>query len=37
MRITGFGSFTHTRATAYCFLPSITALKFIAGLGTSRV
>lgn len=33
IRITGFTSFTHTRATAYCFLPSITALKFIAGLG----
>ena len=36
IRITGFGSFTHTRATAYCFLPSITALTFIAGLGTAR-
>jgi deferrochelatase/peroxidase EfeB len=34
-RITGFGSFTCTRATAYCYLPSITALKFIAGLGSS--
>jgi deferrochelatase/peroxidase EfeB len=32
IRITGFSSFTTTRATAYCFLPSITALKFIAGL-----
>lgn len=32
IRVTGFGSFTHTRATAYCFLPSISALRFIAGL-----
>ena len=30
--ITGFSSFVTTRATAYCFLPSITALKFIANL-----
>jgi deferrochelatase/peroxidase EfeB len=41
IRVTGFGTFTHTRATAYCFLPSITALRFIAGLdpaspGTSQ-
>jgi deferrochelatase/peroxidase EfeB len=35
IKVTGFGSFTHTRATAYCFMPSITALKFIAGLGTT--
>lgn len=33
VRVTGFGSFTHTRATAYCFMPSLTALRFIAGLG----
>lgn len=32
IRITDFRSFTHTRATAYCFLPSITALRCIAGL-----
>jgi len=32
LRITGFSSFVSTRAAAYCFLPSITALKFIAGL-----
>ncbi|HEY7118705.1 MAG TPA: hypothetical protein VH475_19095 [Tepidisphaeraceae bacterium] len=36
LRITGFGNFTHARATTYCFLPSITALKFIGGLGTAR-
>ena len=34
IRVTGFSSFTHTRASAYYFMPSITALKFIAGLGT---
>ncbi|MCA9860319.1 MAG: hypothetical protein KC438_11385, partial [Thermomicrobiales bacterium] len=33
IRVTGFGSFTHTRATAYCFMPSLTALRYIAGLG----
>lgn len=32
LRITGFSSFVTTRAAAYCFLPSITALKFIAVL-----
>ena len=32
IKITGFSSFTTTRAVAYCFLPSITAMKFIAGL-----
>jgi deferrochelatase/peroxidase EfeB len=32
LRITGFGSFVTTRAAAYCFLPSLTALRFIAGL-----
>jgi len=32
LRIAGFSSFATTRAMAYCFLPSITALKFIAGL-----
>jgi deferrochelatase/peroxidase EfeB len=32
IKITGFSSFITTRATAYCFLPSITAMKFIAGL-----
>ena len=30
--ITGFSTFVKTRAAAYCFLPSVTALKFISGL-----
>ena len=33
LRITGFPAFVTTRAVAYCFLPSVTALRFIAGLG----
>ena len=33
IKITGFSSFITTQAAAYCFLPSITALKLIAGLG----
>ena len=33
IKITGFSSFVTTRAAAYCFLPSVTALKFISGLG----
>jgi deferrochelatase/peroxidase EfeB len=32
IKITGFSSFTTTKAAAYCFLPSITAVKFIAQL-----
>jgi hypothetical protein len=32
LKITGFSSFVTTQAVAYCFLPSVTALKFIAGL-----
>jgi deferrochelatase/peroxidase EfeB len=32
IQIMSFSSFTTTRAVAYCFLPSITATKFIAGL-----
>jgi len=32
IKITGFGSFVTTRAAAYCFLPSITAIKFISNL-----
>jgi Dyp-type peroxidase family len=32
-RLTGFGTFVTTRASAYCFLPSLTALRYIAGLG----
>jgi hypothetical protein len=31
--ITGLSSFTTTRAAAYCFLPSMTAMRFIADLG----
>jgi hypothetical protein len=33
IKITGFSSFVTTKAAAYCFLPSITAIKFIANLG----
>jgi deferrochelatase/peroxidase EfeB len=33
IKITGFSSFIATKAAAYCFLPSITAVKFIAKLG----
>jgi deferrochelatase/peroxidase EfeB len=33
IKITGFSSFVTTRAAAYCFLPSITAMKFISRLG----
>ena len=33
IRLTGFSSFTTTKAAAYCFLPSITAVKFISQLG----
>jgi deferrochelatase/peroxidase EfeB len=33
IKITGFSSFVTTRAAAYCFLPSVTALKFISRLG----
>jgi deferrochelatase/peroxidase EfeB len=32
IKITGFSSFITTKAAAYCFLPSITAIKFIAQL-----
>ncbi|WP_291994093.1 peroxidase [Candidatus Accumulibacter sp. ACC003] len=32
LRINGFSNFVTTQAVAYCFLPSVTALKFIAGL-----
>jgi deferrochelatase/peroxidase EfeB len=35
IEITGFSGFVATRAAAYCFLPSITAIKFIADLGSS--
>jgi len=33
IKITGFSSFVTTKAAAYCFLPSITAVKFISKLG----
>src|ERR1700730_9397904 len=33
IKLAGFSSFVTTRAAAYCFLPSVTAIKFIAGLG----
>ena len=33
IKITGFSSFIATKAAAYCFLPSITALRFISKLG----
>jgi deferrochelatase/peroxidase EfeB len=32
IKVTGFSSFVTTKAAAYCFLPSITALKFISNL-----
>jgi deferrochelatase/peroxidase EfeB len=33
IKIVGFSSFITTKAAAYCFLPSITAFKFISALG----
>ena len=33
IKITGFSSFITTKAAAYCFLPSITAVRFISKLG----
>jgi hypothetical protein len=33
IKLTGFSSFVTTKAAAYCFLPSVTAIKFVAGLG----
>ncbi len=32
VKITGFSSFVTTKAATYCFLPSVTAFKFIASL-----
>jgi deferrochelatase/peroxidase EfeB len=32
IKVTGFSTFVTTRAAAYCFLPSITAVKFISQL-----
>jgi deferrochelatase/peroxidase EfeB len=33
IKVTGFSTFVTTKAAAYCFLPSINAMKFIASLG----
>jgi len=33
IKVTGLSTFVTTRAAAYCFLPSITAIQFIANLG----
>jgi deferrochelatase/peroxidase EfeB len=33
IKVTGLSTFISTKAAAYCFLPSITAIKFISGLG----
>jgi len=33
IKLTGLSSFVTTKAAAYCFLPSKTAIKFIANLG----
>ena len=33
IKVTGFSTFVKTKAAAYCFLPSITAIKFIANIG----
>jgi deferrochelatase/peroxidase EfeB len=33
IKVTGFSSFITTKAAVYCFLPSITAIKFISQLG----
>ena len=35
IKVTGFSSFVTTKAAAYCFLPSVTAIKFIANLGAA--
>jgi deferrochelatase/peroxidase EfeB len=36
IKLTGFSTFVTTKAAAYCFLPSITAIKFIAKLGAGQ-
>jgi deferrochelatase/peroxidase EfeB len=33
IKVTGFSTFVTTKAAAYCFLPSVTAIKFISQLG----
>jgi deferrochelatase/peroxidase EfeB len=35
IKIMGFSSFVNTKAAAYCFLPSVTAIRFIANLGAA--
>ena len=36
IKVAGFSTFVTTKAAAYCFLPSITAIKFIANLGAAQ-
>jgi len=36
IKVTGLSTFVTTKAAAYCFLPSITAIKFIANLGVGQ-
>jgi deferrochelatase/peroxidase EfeB len=36
IKIMGFSTFVTTKAAAYCFLPSITAIKFISNLGAGH-
>ncbi len=36
IKVTGLATFVKTKAAAYCFLPSITAIKFIANLGAGQ-
>ncbi len=36
IKVTGLTTFVKTKAAAYCFLPSITAIKFIANLGAGQ-
>ena len=36
IEVTGLSTFTTTKAAAYVFLPSITAINFIASLGEGR-
>ncbi len=36
IKIAGFSTFVTTKAATYCFLPSVTAIKFIAKLGANQ-
>jgi len=36
IKVTGFSTFVTTKAAAYCFLPSVTAIKFIANVGATQ-